>query len=71
MAEKCEDEIFGDWVYCRQHLRPHETGWCTVSNDDKLGLGIEGKTIDSQRKAYAKCRRMELPIYGESDGKRT
>ena len=50
------DLIFGDWCYCRQHLRPHETGWCTVSNNEKVGLGISGHTEQSMRAAYAKCR---------------
>lgn len=35
-----DEEKFGvgKWVYCRQHLRPHVTGWCTVSADQKTSL---------------------------------
>lgn len=38
------------WVYCRSHLRPHDTGWCTVPVDNKVLL--EAKTEDE---AYAEC----------------
>jgi hypothetical protein len=27
------DEHLGEWVYCSQHMRPHETGWCTVQRE--------------------------------------
>jgi hypothetical protein len=52
-----EDKIFGEdqWVYCKQHLRPHLTGWCSVGVNDKIGLGIFGKTEESMKKAYSKC----------------
>ena len=26
------------FVYCTQHMRVHSTGWCTVSNYDKVFL---------------------------------
>lgn len=32
------DEHLGTFVYCRQHLRPHSTGWCTVNSSDKIAL---------------------------------
>lgn len=32
------DEGMGAWVYCKQHVRPHETGWCTVDVRDKVAL---------------------------------
>lgn len=38
-----EDELaFGKdvWVYCRQHMKPHKTGWCSVGAHDKVGLGV-------------------------------
>ncbi len=40
-----EELAFGKdaWVYCTQHMKPHLTGWCSVSNSDKLGLGIFGQ----------------------------
>ena len=48
----------GKFVYCSQHLRPHTTGWCTVSPNDKLGL-----FVDTLEEAYAKCKRLNLPCY--------
>ena len=54
----------GTWVYCNQHMKPHMTGWCSVSVRDKIGLGIEGKQENAQE-AYAKARAFGLPIYGE------
>lgn len=56
-----EDEIaFGKdaWVYCRQHVRPHETGWCGVSPRDKVGLGV--KTAEE---AYEKCHSWGFEIF--------
>lgn len=60
-----DDTIFGDWVYCNQHLRPHTTGWCTVHNRNKLGLGIIGNTEEASAKAIQKCRDFGLKIYKE------
>ena len=66
IMESCDDKVFGDWVYCRQHVRPHSTGWCTVSNHDKIGLGIVGsETQENIKLAFEKCRDWKLPIYGE------
>lgn len=48
----------GQWVYCNQHLRPHETGWCTVSARDKIGLGVS-----NSKDAYEKCQAWGLRIY--------
>lgn len=58
-----EDEIaFGKdaWVYCNQHCRTHETGWCTVSPMDKVGLGVT-----TAKEAYAKCRAWGFPLYAD------
>lgn len=41
----------GVWVYCAQHLRPHETGWCTVGTDQKTPLAA--KTYSD---AHLECR---------------
>lgn len=63
MSEQTEDEKeFGAdrWVYCKQHLRPHVTGWCTVSNKDKIALNA--KTRDE---AYAEARIRGLKIYDD------
>jgi len=52
----------GAWVYCKQHCKPHQTGWCSVSVSDKIGLGVS--SVDA---AYAKCREWKLHLYGERD----
>lgn len=34
-----EDAMLGTkFCYCSQHLRVHATGWCSVSNTDKVAL---------------------------------
>lgn len=56
-----EDEMrfgAGAWVYCRQHLRPHTTGWCTVRADEKVPLDVS-----SQEAAYDECRRRGFEIF--------
>lgn len=58
------DKMFGDWVYCAQHMNPHLTGWCTVRNDDKIGLGsFEGTHDEQAAKAAKKCREFDLPLF--------
>ena len=61
-----DEKIFGKgkWVYCRQHLQPHLTGWCGVSPREKVGLGVSTK-----EKAYEKCIIWNFPsrIGGDSD----
>jgi hypothetical protein len=32
------DEHLGKFVYCGQHLRPHDTGWCTAHVSNKIAL---------------------------------
>jgi len=59
---KPDDWTLGDWVYCAQHLRPHPSGWCTVSLADKVGLG----PVISSADAAEKCRRLGLHISGDS-----
>ncbi len=46
------------WVYCSQHMRPHATGWCSVSPRDKVGLGVT-----DAKAAYEKCRAWGFPLY--------
>lgn len=55
-----EDErVFGDvWVYCSQHMRPHRTGWCTVSARDKTKLDATNAPD-----AYAECKERGLEIF--------
>lgn len=48
------------WVYCSQHMKPHPTGWCTVSPRDKIGLGV-----DNAKAALEKCHEWKFPIFGE------
>jgi hypothetical protein len=58
-----EDEMaFGKdaWIYCSQHMRPHETGWCSVSPRDKVGLGVA-----TAEDAYQKCRDWGFPLFRE------
>lgn len=59
-----EDEIaFGRnaWIYCDQHMRPHMTGWCSVSSHHKKPL--ENKT---EIEAYAECKVKNYKIYNIS-----
>lgn len=61
MPEITEDETYfgrGVYVYCDQHLRPHSTGWCTVSVKHKVGLSAD--TIES---AYAECESRGFKIF--------
>lgn len=48
------------WVYCRQHMRPHETGWCSVSPRDKVGLGVT-----TAQEAQQKCRDWGFELYAD------
>ncbi|MFM7009089.1 MAG: hypothetical protein ACKO0Z_07105 [Betaproteobacteria bacterium] len=59
--EKTEDaEVFGEsvWVYCKSHLRPHDTGWCTVPASDKIAL--EAKTYAD---AVEECNERGFELY--------
>lgn len=59
-----EDEVeFGrkTWVYCDQHMRPHMTGWCTVSNRNKIKLDAT-----SNDQAYSECRLRGFDLYQDS-----
>lgn len=56
-----EDEAaFGRdaWVYCTQHMRAHQTGWCSVNPRDKVGLGVK-----TAQDAAAKCRAWGFALY--------
>lgn len=56
-----EDQIaFGRnaWIYCDQHLRPHTTGWCTVSSRNKIKLDAGDYT-----EAVAECIKHGYTIY--------
>lgn len=65
-----EDQILGEWIYCGQHLRPHQSGWCTVGLEDKVGLGpFTGASDVQSQKAMEKCRHLGLKIGGEAKDK--
>jgi hypothetical protein len=55
-----EDLEFGEdaWVYCGQHLRPHRTGWCTVSKADKTLL-----SATNHEDAVAECEAKGLYLF--------
>ncbi len=55
-----DKRVFGDcWVYCNQHMKPHETGWCTISVRDKVKLDAT-----NAKDAYAECEAKGLKLYG-------
>jgi hypothetical protein len=56
------DYTLGDFVYCRSHVAPHLSGWCTVSVVDKIGL--EATTPEE---AFEEVKAMGLPIYNHCD----
>lgn len=53
LPKRTEDyEEGGDaWVYCKQHLGAHLTGWCTVGVNDKILLDATGHV-----QAIQECR---------------
>lgn len=56
-----EDErVFGaeKWVYCKSHVGPHMTGWCTVPASQKTLL-----EATTQQEAYAECRDAGLKLF--------
>lgn len=60
---RTEDERhFGPeaYVYCKSHLRPHTTGWCTVSVGFKVALKAK-----SYEDACKEARQMGFEIYGD------
>lgn len=53
-----DDRVFGTrYVYCSQHLRVHPTGWCTVSNMDKIAL-----LSDTEEGANTEWRQKKLAM---------
>lgn len=48
------------WVYCKAHVRPHITGWCTVSASEKVLL--DARAPDD---AAAEAKAKGFKIYGE------
>lgn len=52
----------GAFVYCNQHMRPHLTGWCGVSVDNKIKLLATDRDT-----AYSECRSKGYALYGETE----
>jgi len=62
MSEETEDEkAFGSraWIYCDQHMRPHETGWCTVGVSHKRKLDATDYYA-----AIRECKSKGFALYG-------
>ena len=69
--ERTEDEmVFGKdaWVYCNQHMKAHQTGWCTVSARDKVGLGVAtaAEAPACRCRCWSRCRPAKPPISSAS-----
>lgn len=63
-ASQTEDTALGPWVYCASHLRAHRSGWCTVDNGNKVGLGeFRGTDQEQLVEANSKCRALGLKLY--------
>jgi hypothetical protein len=57
-----DSQMLATWVYCKQHVRPHTTGWCTVGVRDKVALAAKNR-----ESAYAEARALGYAIHGEGD----
>lgn len=63
MSDDFDDvSVFGEnvYVYCNQHLAPHRTGWCTVSNHNKVALGAANYDA-----AVDECRAKGFTLYSD------
>lgn len=60
-----DEQVFGKdaWVYCRAHMRAHQTGWCGVSPREKVGLGVA-----TAKEAQAKCREWGFELCDHQTG---
>lgn len=61
--ETTDDELrFGadKWVYCKAHVRPHTTGWCTVPHTEKVLL-----KSTNYHDARQETKDLGFKIYGE------
>lgn len=69
--QRRDDVVFGvdQQIYCSQHLRPHNTGWCTVDVNYKVGLGIPTNSRNALEKAADKCRMLGLRLDDEGEPK--
>jgi hypothetical protein len=56
-----DDERFfgsGVWVYCKSHVNPHTTGWCTVRLNEKTKLNAI-----TYEEAVDECRQKGYPLF--------
>lgn len=63
MSQKEKDaEVFGEsaLVYCKSHMRPHGTGWCSVDPNEKIKLDATEREA-----AYAECRAKGYELYDD------
>lgn len=61
MKEETTEDLktFGDcYVYCKQHLNPHKTGWCTVSVDEKIKLNAK-----DLKEAFDECKKLGYELF--------
>lgn len=60
MTEDTQPDIkLGAWVYCRSHVGPHSTGWCSVDVGNKIALHAQ-----TAQEATAEVRKHWWPIHG-------
>lgn len=59
------DVELGPWVYCKSHVGPHETGWCSVGVDNKIALDLPGTA--SRKEANDLVWSLGLHIFGYCD----
>lgn len=60
MDAESDDRDMGEWVYCRSHVNPHRTGWCSVFRDNKVPLDAT-----SHEEAFAECRRKGFRLFDD------
>lgn len=59
------DAELGAWVYCKSHVGPHETGWCSVDVKNKIALDLPA--MASRKDANELVWSMGLPVHGYCD----
>ena len=59
---KPEDLEFGEgvWIYCKSHMRAHQTGWCTVPKDNKVPLDAT-----NHNDAVVECRQKGFALFDD------
>lgn len=55
-----DEQQFGTdvWIYCKSHVNPHTTGWCTVPVGGKIRLDAT-----TRLEAENECREKGLPLF--------